>query len=88
MDYIPRITIRRAWEDLKEGERSETAEVLKDWFTQLHGIQPPSPPYFGSIDGGPLPDDIFCLPERDDRPDGRPLKVPMKSDGSGPFPKP
>ncbi|MCJ1244947.1 hypothetical protein MMC30_002148 [Trapelia coarctata] len=87
MDYIPGESLRSLWKGLKEDERSEIAEILEEWFTQLHTIPPPSPPYFGSLDGEPLPPDIFCLPPREGL-NRRAKEPPMAPDGSGPLPEP
>ena len=80
MNYIPAPTLQQAWPTLTGAEKEDVAMQLRKHLDQLHALTPPSPTYFGGVNGGPLPNDLFCVPDQEDsfyrgveRPDKAPL---------------
>ena len=47
MEYIPGQTLASVWSGLNDTQKKVTANLLKDYISQLRAI--PSPAYFGSI---------------------------------------
>lgn len=62
MNYIPAPTLAQAWPSLSGGEKEDVCTQLRKHLDQLRRLVPPSPTYFGGVNGGPLPNDLFCVP--------------------------
>ena len=74
MDYIPAPTLQEAWPTLDYAEKEEVTLQLARHLRQLHSLRPASPAMFSGCHGGPLPYDLFCLP------DGYPMKQSRRDD--------
>lgn len=63
MNYIPAPTLQEAWLTLNHAEKEEVTLQLAGHLRQLHSIRPASPAMLSGCHGGPLPHDLFCLPD-------------------------
>ena len=61
MKRIPGRTLGEAWASLTEDDRTEITTTLRGYMDQMRALVPPEPTYFGGVNGGPLPKDMFCL---------------------------
>ena len=80
MNYIAAPTLEQAWPTLTGGEKEDVAMQLRKHLDQLRALCPPSPTYFGGVNGGPLPNDLFCVPDHEQsfyRGEQRPGKAPL-----------
>ena len=80
MNYIPAPTLEQAWPNLTDTEKDDVTMQLRKHLDQLHALVPPSPTYFGGVNGGPLPNDLFCVPDHEEslyKRQQRPGKAPL-----------
>ncbi|KFA45567.1 hypothetical protein S40293_06591 [Stachybotrys chartarum IBT 40293] len=60
MSYIPGITLREAWPDFTEQDKSRVCNELREIVSILRRLnQPESPPFIGSVNKGPMTDRFF-----------------------------
>ena len=62
MNYIPAPTVQEAWPKLSHAEKEEVTLQLAKHLRQLHSLRPASPAMFSGCHGGPLPDDLYWIP--------------------------
>ena len=62
MSYIPALTVQENWSKLNHAEKEEVTLELGKHLRQLHSLRPVSPAMFSGCHGGPLPYDLYCIP--------------------------
>ncbi|EXJ82321.1 hypothetical protein A1O3_06134 [Capronia epimyces CBS 606.96] len=70
MQYIGGQTLEALWPSLSSDERWVILSKLRGIFDDMRSLSPPSPPFFGSVDFGPLPYFLFWTPEPQKRVNG------------------
>ena len=63
MEYIPGISLEMAWPSLTEANKHSIVGQLRCIFDQMRAL--PSPGFYGSVNGGPVPHRYFFSREKD-----------------------
>jgi hypothetical protein len=63
MQYVAGQTFEQLWPSLQPGERQMVLSKLRGILDDMRSLPPPSSPFYGSVDGGPLPYFLFWTPE-------------------------
>lgn len=65
MQYMPGKSLHLVWEDMSEQDKIGVTRQLHDTFACVRELVPPSPPAFGNITGGPVPQRFFMTRSKD-----------------------
>lgn len=63
MQYVAGQTLEHLWRSLQPCERRKILSKLRVILDDMRALPPPSPPFYGSVDRGPLPYFLFWTPE-------------------------
>lgn len=63
MQYVAGQTLEHLWPSLQPDERRVILSKLRGILDDMRSLPPPSPPFYGSVDYGPLPYFLFWTPE-------------------------
>jgi hypothetical protein len=65
MQYLPGTSLHLLWDGMSEHEKMDIPRQLHDTLARVRGLAPPSPPVFGNITGGPVPQRFFMTNSKD-----------------------